>query len=218
MTMTLNELKEKGYINDLYDNKALYDDGHYNDEDTVNKGNLFTFYFQYGSDSKERFNQVKNFLDSVLPKESNWYETMFNGGHEPNIGIYDADKNRLLSVGIGRKNRMFYYCTDESFDLTYEGRAFDEYSEKDPCQLVGTIMRLIESAADLHAESCEPTPWEEEAWENDEDEKEPTDDEQDAYDKEMEPIFEEMDETLELLAILVPDFPDSMGVISPGDF
>ena len=79
-------------------------------------------------------------------------------------------------------------------------------------------MRLIESAADLHAESCEPTPWEEEAWENDEDEKEPTDDEQDAYDKEMEPIFEEMDETLELLAILVPDFPDSMGVISPGDF
>ena len=192
--MTLNELKEKGYINDLYDNKALYDDGHYNDEDTVNKGNLFTFYFQYGSDSKERFNQVKNFLDSVLPKESNWYETMFNGGHEPNIGIYDADKNRLLSVGIGRKNRMFFYCTDESFDLTYEGRAFDEYSEKDPCQLVGTIMRLIEKAANLHAES------------------------QDAYDEEEELIFEEMDETLELLAILVPDFPDSMGVISPGDF
>ena len=217
--MTLNELKEKGYINDLYDNKALYDDGHYNDEDTVNKGNLFTFYFQYGSDSKERFNQVKNFLDSVLPKESNWYETMFNGGHEPNIGIYDADKNRLLSVGIGRKNRMFYYCTDESFDVTsQENSAFYKYSEKDPCQLVITILRELELAADLHVKSNESTPWELEAWANDEDEKEPTDDEQDAYDKEMEPIFEEMDETLELLAILVPDFPDSMGVISPGDF
>ena len=50
-----------------------------------------------------------------------------------------------------------------------------------------------------------------EAWENDEDEKEPTDDEQDAYD-------EEMDETLKLLAIFVPDFPDGMGDISPGDF
>ena len=101
--MTLNELKEKGYINDLYDNKAIHDGGYYDDEDTVHKGNLFTFsYHQYGSYSKERFNQVKNFLDSVLPKESNWYETMFNGGHEPNIGIYDADKNRLLAVGIGR--------------------------------------------------------------------------------------------------------------------
>ena len=193
--MSLNELKEKGYINDLYDNEALHDDGHYSDEDTVNKGNLFTFsYHQYGSDSKERFNQVKNFLDSVLPKESNWYETMFNRGHEPNIGIYDADKNRLLSVGIGRKNRMFYYCTDESFDLTYEGRVFAEYSEKDPCQLVNTIMRLIEKAANLHAES------------------------QDAYDEEEELIFEEMDESLELLAIFVPDFPDGMGDISPGDF
>jgi hypothetical protein len=217
--MTLNELKEKGYINDLYDNKALYDDGHYNDEDTVNKGNLFTFYFQYGSDSKERFNQVKNFLDSVLPKESNWYETMFNGGHEPNIGIYDADKNRLLSVGIGRKNRMFYYCTDESFDLTsQEHRSFDKYSEKDSCQLVRTILGEFELAADLHPKSCEPTPWELEAWANDEDEKEPTDDEQLAYDEELEEIYEEMDETLKLLAIFVPDLPNSMGDISPGDF
>ena len=217
--MTLNELKEKGYINDLYDNKAIHDGGYYDEEDTVNKGNLFTFsYHQYGSDSKERFNQVKNFLDSALPKESNWYETMFNSGHEPNIGIYDADKNRLLSVGIGRKNRMFYYCTDESFDLTYEGRKFSEYSEKDPCDLLFTIMAEFESAADLHAESCEPTPWEQEAWDNDEDEKEPTDDEQAAYDEEMDELFEEMDEALELLRKFVPDFPSGMGDISPGDF
>ena len=217
--MTLNELKEKGYINDLYDNKAIHDGGYYDDDDTVNKGNLFTFsYHQYGSVSKERFNQVKNFLDSVLPKESNWYETMFNSGHEPNIGIYDADKNRLLSVGIGRKNRMFYYCTDESFDLTYEGRAFDKYSEKDPCDLLFTIMAEFESTADLHTESFEPTPWELEAWFNDEDEKEPTDDEQSAYDEEMDELFEEMDDSLKLLAIFVPDFPDGMGDISPGDF
>lgn len=213
--MTLNELKEKGYINDLYDNEALHDDGHYSDEDTVNKGNLFTFSFhQYGSYSKERFNQVKNFLDSVLPKESNWYETMFSG-HEPNIGIYDADKNRLLAVGIGRKNRMFYYCTDESFDLDHDsdGRwsaeLFDKYSEKDPCDLVAVIIQSIELAADLHAESNEPTPWEDE---------EPTDDEEAAYDKEMEPIYEEMDDALKLLRKFVPDFPNGMGDISPGDF
>jgi hypothetical protein len=217
--MTLNELKEKGYINDLYDNKAIHDGGHYSDEDTVNKGNLFTFsYHQYGSVSKERFNQVKNFLDSVLPKESNWYETMFNRGHEPNIGIYDADKNRLLSVGIGRKNRMFYYCTDESFDLTYQGREFSKYSEKDPCDLLFTIMAEFESVADLHTESFELTPWELEAWFNDEDEKEPTDDEQAAYDEEMEDLFEQMDEKLQFLAMFVPDLPDSMGDISPGDF
>ena len=217
--MTLNELKEKCYINDLYDNKALHDDGHYSDEDTVNKGNLFTFsYHQYGSDSKERFNQVKNFLDSVLPKESHWYETMFSG-HEPNIGIYDADKNRLLSAGMGRKNRMFYYCTDESFDVTsQENSAFYKYSEKDPCQLVITILRELELAADLHVKSNESTPWELEAWANDEDEKEPTDDEQLAYDKEMEEIDDEMNKTLKLLRKFVPDFPDGMGNISPGDF
>ncbi len=41
--MTLNELKEKGYINDLYDNKAIHDGGYYDDEDTVSDdgGRLF---------------------------------------------------------------------------------------------------------------------------------------------------------------------------------
>ena len=79
-------------------------------------------------------------------------------------------------------------------------------------------MAEFESAADLHAESCEPTPWEQEAWDNDEDEKEPTDDEQAAYDEEMEPIYEEMDDALKLLRKFVPDFPSGMGDISPCDF
>ncbi len=61
--MTLNELKEKGYINDLYDNKAIHDGGYYDDEDTVNKGNLFTFsYHQYGSYSNCRLEVVEQDL------------------------------------------------------------------------------------------------------------------------------------------------------------
>ena len=114
---------------------------------------------------------------------------------------------------------MFYYCTDESFDVTsQENSAFYKYSEKDPCQLVITILRELELAADLHVKSNESTPWELEAWANDEDEKEPTDDEQLAYDKEMEEIDDEMNKTLKLLRKFVPDFPDGMGDISPGDF
>jgi len=183
---TLKELEAKGYVKDLYaERKGL-------------EGKLFSFAFHTCSEEAEkRFKLVKEMLSSSLPAESNWFDVMFpQGSYHPNLGIYDAENNRLLTMGIGRKHGIFHHCSDSSIPENEPHYDFTTYTDNDPENKIKRISDLLTQAAYLTDEL--------EMYEDDE---------------EFEDMIEKIDarvcEDVYQLTLFIPDFPTCMADLDP---
>ena len=196
-------LLDQKIIFNLYRNDALVTEGIFYSEDDLKeweeqhgdafRDHLYAFNF-WGRGS----NKIFEFLNEKMPK--GYYEVMFKKGfYHPHIGIYNAVKNDLIGIGIGRKNYLFVNSPNEDLDVSNYRNAdeFAQFTEMDFGNVVTSLIDSLEEAADYHKESCS---------------RDPEDEDQPYYEAEMHIAYR-------IIPIAIPTMPKSMGdEVSPGNF
>lgn len=200
-TMELNELIEMGVIVNLYKNPKMWDEETYfskedleiyeSEEGIEFLDHLYSLPFK--SPEKDKIEMVFSFLDNRIGTA--YRDKMFQPNrHAPAIGIYNSITNHLLTIGIGRKNRIFIQSTDES--ITEHN--YSKFSNHDHLNVVSKIAEYLENAADYQMRIMEAI---------------------DDEDQESESEYSEsLDEAIDNLIKAVPLLSNWMGDLSPGDF
>ena len=202
----IEKLLNDGILFNLYRNKNLLEDGNYYDESILNEflikyGNEYLDHLYAFADSKylsdKTANEMFSFLDEKIGK--GYKDVLFQKGkHHPIILIYNSSINKVIGIGVGRKNRIFILKYDEPKTATINDD-ISYFTKLDFANVISKIIKDLEQTMNYHYDLC--------ALDEDENESDIASE-----------ISENMDSSFYNIKIAIPTISDEMGDISPGDF
>lgn len=203
----IEKLLNDGIIFNLYRNKKTLEDGNYYDESILNEfltkyGNkyldhLYAFAYSPYLSNKIANKKMFSFLDAQIGK--GYKDVLFQKGkHHPNILLYNSAINKVIGIGVGRKNRIFILKYDEPKTATINDD-ISYFTKLDFANIISKIIKDLEETMDYHYDLC--------ALDEDENESDIASE-----------ISENMDSSFYNIKIAIPTISDEIGDISPGDF
>lgn len=203
----LENLIKDGIAFNLYRNESLLEDGNYYNEEMLNKltkkkgkeflDHLYAFAYVNYESNKNVNKKMFSFLDEKIGK--GYKDVLFQKGkHHPIILIYNSSINKVIGIGVGRKNRIFILKYDEPKTATINDD-ISYFTKLDFANVISKIIKDLEETMGYHYDRCALS----------EDELETN--------IEFE-LNENMDDAFYNVKIAIPTLPEDMGIISPGDF
>ena len=172
----LEKLKENGDLIDVYSNEWLLKQ---EDDSPLNSAIASKFDKQFGNDYRGHLkiiylsNRDDAFeLATVYPQLQ---QQIKDGTHRPNFLFMNNNLNKILCVGLGRKNRIFILDSDTNKSVDVFGvpgnpnsdkKYIQEFTKIDHANVVKTIVHTLNDASTLMDEQADFDEYDSEEYED----------------------------------------------------